>query len=100
VSEPSKEFKDADPSASVMTERNRLVSWASAAQELTKPVAVIPISKIAIILKPPLFVSKMTKLILTTLLRLPHKLFKLGYEIAKLFTRALSSIRRSLFVAE
>jgi hypothetical protein len=96
VSEPSKEFKDAVPSTSVMTERNRLMSWDSAAQGLTKPVVVIPSSKITIFLRPLGFVINITKLIFASLVKLPYTSFKLGYEMAKLFTRGLSSIRRLL----
>jgi hypothetical protein len=100
VSEPSKKFKDAVPSTSVMTERNRLMSWDSAAQGLTKPVVVIPASKITIILGPLAFVSKITKLISAALVKLPYTLFKIGYEIVKLFTRGASSLRRLLFPAK
>jgi len=99
VSEPSKKFKDAVPSTSVMTERNRLMSWDSAAQGLTKPVVVIPSSKITIFLRPLGFASKITKLILAAVVKLPYTLFRLGYEIAKLVTRGLSNIRRLLFPA-
>jgi hypothetical protein len=97
VSEPSKEFKDAVPSTSVMTERNRLMSWDSVAQGLTKPVVVIPSSKITIIVGPLGFASKITKLFPTSVVKLPNTLFKLGYEFAKLVTRGLSSIRRLFF---
>ena len=99
MSEPSKKFKDAVPSTSVMTERNRLMSWDSAAQGLTKPVVVIPSSKITIFLRPLGFASKITKLILAAVVKLPYTLFRLGYEIAKLVTRGLSNIRRLLFPA-
>jgi hypothetical protein len=99
VSEPSKKFKDAVPSTSVITERNRLMSWDGAAQGLTKPVVVIPSSKITIFLRPLGFVSKITKLILAAVVKLPYTLFRLGYEIAKLVTRGLSNIRRLLFPA-
>ena len=99
MSEPSKEFKDAVPSTSVMTERNRLMSWDSVAQGLTKPVVVIPSSKITIIVGPLGFASKITKLILAAVVKLPYTLFRLGYEIAKLVTRGLSNIRRLLFPA-
>jgi hypothetical protein len=96
VTEPAKEIKDAAPSTSVMTERNRLVSWDSIARVLTKPVDVIPSSKITIILGPLAFVSKITKLIIAAVVMLPYTLFKIGYEIAKLFTRGLAGIRRLL----
>jgi hypothetical protein len=87
-------------SNSVKTERNRLVSWESPVQELTKPAIVTPSPRNAITLKPLEFVSEVTKLILATFAKLPYTLFKLGYEIAKLVTRGLSRIRRLLFVAK
>ena len=95
--ESSKDYKDAAPSTPVTTERNRLMSWDKAVQELTKPVAVMRISKIGIILRPLLFVSKKTRLIPEKIVKLPYTLFKLGYEIAKIFTRGLSSIRLLMF---
>jgi hypothetical protein len=99
VTEPSKEFKDAVPSTSVMTERNRLMSWDNTAQELPKPVDVTPSFKITIILIPLGFASKITNSILASVVKLPFTLFKLGYEIAKLVTRGLSNIRSLLFPA-
>ena len=100
MTEFSKGFEYTSPSTPVTTERNRHISWASTVQELTKPVTVIPSSKIAIILRPLVFASKTSKLILRTSVKLPYIVFNLGYEIAKLFTKGLSSIRRSLFVAD
>jgi hypothetical protein len=99
VTEPSKEFKAAALSTPVMTERNRLMSWDSIAQGLTKPVAAIPSSKITIILRPLAFASEITKLILAAVVKLPYTLFKLGYKIAKLVTRVLSNLRHLLFPA-
>ena len=100
MTEFSKGVEFTNVSSSVKTERNRLVSWESPVQELTKPAVVIPISRNAINLKSLDFVSKVTKLIHANLVKLPYTLFRLGYEIAKLVTRGLSSIRRLLFVAE
>ena len=100
MTEPNKEIKDATPSTSVMTEKNRLMSWDSIARGLTKPVDVIPSSKITIILGPLAFVSKISKLISAALVNLPYTLFKIGYEIVKLFTRGVSSLRRLLFPAK
>ena len=97
MTEPAKEIKDAAPSSSVMTERNRLMSWDSIARGLAKPVDVIPSSKITIILGPLAFVSKITNLIIGAVVKLSYTLFKIGYEIAKLFTRGVSSLRRLLF---
>ena len=100
MTEFSKGVEFTNVSSSVKTERNRLVSWESPVQELTKPAVVIPSAKNAITLKPHEFVSKVTSLILATLVKLPYTLFKLGYEIAKHVTRGLSSIRRLLFAAK
>ena len=100
MTEFSKGVEFTNVSSSVKTERNRLVSWESPVQELTKPAVVIPSAKNAITLKPLEFVSKVTSLILATLVKLPYTLFKLGYEIAKHVTRGLSSIRRLLFAAK
>jgi len=81
---------------SVTTERNRLMSWGSTFQELTKPVAEFPRTKTPVTPRPLGFVSNITKSIFASLVKLPHTLFKLGYEIAKLVTRGLSSVRRLL----
>jgi hypothetical protein len=100
VTKSSKGVTFTNVSNSVKTERNRLVSWQSPVQELTKPAVVIPSPRNAITLKPLEFVGKVTKLILVTLVKLPYRLFKLGYGIAKRLTRGLSRIRRFLCVAE
>jgi hypothetical protein len=100
MTESSKGVKITDVSNSVKTERNRLVSWESPVQELTKPASVIPSARNVITFKTLEFVSKVTKLILATFAKLTYTLFKLGYEIAKLITRGLSSIRRLLFAAK
>ena len=98
MTEPTKEIKDATPSTSVMTERNRLMSWDSIARGLTKPVDVIPSSKNSITSRTLVFVRKITKLFPESLAKLPLALLKLGYEIAKMVTRVLSNIRRLLFL--
>ena len=100
MTESSKGNKHLVASTSVTTERNRLMSWEKPVQELTKPAVVIQIPRNAINLKSLDFVSKVTKLIHANLVKLPYTLLRLGYEIAKLVTRGLSSIRRLLFVAE
>jgi hypothetical protein len=74
------------------------MSWDSAVQELTKPDDVIPGLKNAIILWPFGFASKIIRVFLASLAKLPSTLFKLGYEIAKLVTKRLSSLRRLLFM--
>ena len=85
---------------SVKAERNRIVSWESTVQEATKPVDVTPSPFNTITHKSLEFVSKVTNLIFTILVKLPHSLFKLGYAIAILATKALSSIRHLWFVAK
>ncbi len=96
MTESSKVHKVSAPLTSVTTERNRLMSWDSNVQELTKPNDLIQGSKTAIILWPFGFASKTYKLIFASLAKLPYALFKLGYEIAKLLTKGLSSVRRLL----
>ena len=98
MTESSKVHKVSTPLTSVTTERNRLMSWDSTVKEFTKPDDVIPSSKTAIILWPFGFASKITRVFSAYLAKLPHTLFKLGYEIAKLVTRRLSSLRRLLFM--
>ena len=98
VTESSKENKVSTPLTSVTTERNRLMSWDSTVQELTKPDDVIPGLKTASILWPFGFASKIIRVFFASLAKLPYTLFKLGYEIAKLVTKTLSSLRRLLFM--
>ena len=98
--ESSKGVEFTNVSNSVKSKKNRLVSWESPFQELTKPAVVIPSPRNVITLKPIDFVSKIAKLIFATLVKLPYTLFKVGYGIAKLVTRGISRIRRLLFVAK
>jgi hypothetical protein len=100
VVESPKEVESTNFSNSVKTERNRLVSWESQVHELTSPAVVIPSFRTAIKLGALDFVNKATKLIFATLIKLAYTVFKLGYEIAKLITMGLSSIRRLLFPAK
>ena len=83
---------------SVKIERNRLISWDRTVQGLNKPDGVTPSSKNSITIGRLVFVRKVTKLFLESLAKLPYTLFKLGYEIAKLVTKTLSSLRRLLFM--
>ena len=98
MTESSKVNKVFAPLTSVTTERNRLISWDSTVQELTKPDDVIPGLKTTSILWPFGFATKIISVFLTSLAKLPYTLFKLGYEIAKLVTKRLSSLRRLLFM--
>ena len=98
MTESSKGNKHLVASTSVTTERNRLMSWDSTSQELTKPGGVISISKNSITLRPLGFVEQKTKLFSEYLAKLPYALFKLGYAIAKMVTRVLSKTRRLLFL--
>jgi hypothetical protein len=74
------------------------MSWDNSVQGRTKPHDEILNSKSSITAKPPGFFSKIIRAIFASLAKLPNALFKLGYEIAKLVTRRLSSLRRLLFV--
>jgi len=98
VTEYSEGHKTPASLPSVKIERNRLMSWDSTVQELTKPDDVIAGLKNAIILWPFGFASKIIRVFLASLAKLPYTLFKLGYEIAKLVTKRLSSLRRLLFM--
>jgi hypothetical protein len=100
VTEYSRQVDFTPPSNSVTTERNRLMSWDSLVQGLSKPGDVIPSSKNSITLGPFGFVTKIPKLNFAFLAKLPYAFFKLAYEGAKLVAMGLSSIRRVLFVAK
>jgi hypothetical protein len=95
VTEFSKGVDYTKVSNSVKTERNRLVSWESPVQELTKPAVVIPSPRNAITLKPLEFVSKVTKLMRATLLQLPYTLVNVLSPI-----RILRTINQSFFPIE
>jgi len=73
-----------------------MMSWDSTSQELTESGSVTPSPKSSITVGPIGSVSNITKLVFDSLAKLPYSLFKLGYEIAKLITRGLSSIRSLL----
>lgn len=98
VTESSRVHKVSTPLTSVTAKRNRLMSWDSTGQELTKPDDVIPGLKTASIPWPFGFGSKIIRVFFASLAKLPYTLFKLGYEIAKLVTKRLSSLRRLLFM--
>ncbi len=83
---------------SAVIERNRVISWDSTVQGLNKPGGVTPSSKNSITIRTTVFVRKVTKLFPESLDKLPYELFKISYEIAKIFTRGLSTIRRLLFM--
>jgi hypothetical protein len=100
VTESSKGNRHPAASTSATTERNRLMSWGSPVQGVTKPSDAIPSYKKSIILGPFGFGSNILNIFFASLAKLPFTLFKLGYEIAKLFTRGVSSLRRLLFPAK
>jgi hypothetical protein len=100
VAESSKRSIHPTPEISVTTERNKLMSWDSAVQKLTKSGAVIPSLETSITLVQLGSIQKIIKLVITTLVKLPYTVFKLGYEIAKFVTVALSKVRRFLFGAQ
>ncbi len=98
MAESSEGHKTSASITSVKIERNRLMSWDSTVQGLNKPDGVTPSSKKSITIRTIVFVRKVTKLFPESLAKLPYALFKLGYEIAKIFTRGFSTIRRLLFM--
>jgi hypothetical protein len=98
VTESSEGHKTSASLTSVKIERNRLMSWDSTVQGLNKPDGVTQRSKNSITIRTIVFVRKVTKLFPESLAKLPYALFKLGYEIAKIFTRGFSTIRRLLFM--
>ncbi len=100
MTESSKGHKHPNASTSVTTQRNRLISWDNSVQGVTEPGGLISSSKNSITLRAFGLANRIPKLICASLAKLPYTLFKYGYEIAKLVTRGLSSIRRSLFVAK
>ena len=93
VIESSKGYKVSATFTSVTTERNRVISWDSTVQGLNEPGGVTPSTKSSITIRTLGFVGKITKFLSGSLAKLPYALFKLGYEIAKLFTRGISRIR-------
>ena len=100
MTESSKGQKHPNALTSVTTQRNRLMSWDNTVQGITEPGGLISSSKNLITLRALGLASRIPKLICASLAKLPYTLFKFSYEIAKLVTRGLSSIRRSLFVAK
>ena len=98
VTESSKEHKVSATFTSVTNERNRVISWDSTVQGLNKPGGVTPGSKNSITIRTLGFVGKITKFFSGVLAKLPYALFRFGYEIAKLVTKTLSSLRRLLFM--
>ena len=98
MNKSSKGNRHPSPSTPVTTVRNRIMSWDSTVQGQTKPGDVIPNPKSSITVKPLGFISKIIRAIFASLAKGPYALFKLGYEIAKLVTRRLSSLRRLLFM--
>jgi hypothetical protein len=96
VTESSKGHKVSATLISGKIERNKLMSWDSTFHELNKPVSEFPRPKTPVTPGPLGFVSNITKSIYASLVKLPYTLLKLGYEMAKLFTRGLSSFRRLL----
>lgn len=98
MTESSEGHKTSASLTSVKIERNRLMSWDSTVQGLNKTDGVTQSSKNSITIGTIVFVRKVTKLFPESLAKLPYALFKLGYEIAKIFTRGFSTIRRLLFM--
>ena len=97
MTEFSKEVKVGGPSTLAKTERNRFVSWESDVQIANQPgiEALTPKASKALSSLTP--VSRIAKSIFAVLVKVIYSLFKVGYEVAKFFTRRLSSIRGFLF---
>jgi hypothetical protein len=100
VTESAKVHKVSATFTSVTTERNRVISWDSTVQELTKSGAVTPSFKSSNSFRPIGFLSKIAESFFAYLAKLPYALFKIGYGIAKLVTMGLSNIRRLLFLTK
>ena len=98
MTESSEGHKTSATLTSVKIERNRLISWDSTVQGLNKPDGVMPSSKNSISIRTLGFVGNTTKFFSVSLAKLPYVLFRFGYEIARLFTKRLSSLRRLLFM--
>jgi hypothetical protein len=79
-----------------IAEKNRLVSWESAAQRANEPGDEIQSPKNSTCRSPLWIGRRTTMLIISILLEVLHKFLKLGYKIIKLFVRSLSSFRRFL----
>jgi hypothetical protein len=97
MTEFSKEVKVGAPSTPLKTDRNRFVSWESAAQIANKPGVEILTPKTSKSHGSLNFASRTNKSILTVSLTALYTVFKVGYEVAKFVTRRLASIRRLLF---
>jgi len=100
VTESSRRHEFPATLTAVATERNRLMSWDNTVQGLAIQSDLIPNSKSSITLKRLDFVCTIIRAIFASLSKLPYTLFKIIYEIMKLFTRGLLSIRRSLFAVK
>jgi hypothetical protein len=98
VIEPSKEAIVVQHSTPGATERNRLVSWKTAAQRPNEYSVETLRSKISLSINPIGLANKYIKLIGAIPTKLVYTVFKLGFEIAKILIGRLSKIRRLLFV--
>ena len=96
--ESSEEALVVQHSKSRSTERNKLVSWETAAQRPNEYSFETLRSKIALSINPIGLASKYIKLIGAIPTKLVYTVFKLGFEIAKILIGRLSKIRRLLFV--
>jgi hypothetical protein len=100
VTESSKRNALVSLSTSGSKERNRLISWGNPVATPTKPEVENLNLKISIGQTPPSLGGRITKSIFVALFKLLYTSLKFCYEIAKFFTKGLSSIRRFLFVAK
>jgi hypothetical protein len=98
VTESSEGQKTPVTLTSVKSKRNRLMTWDRNVQGFNKSGGVTPGSKNSITIWTLGFVGKLTKFLSLSLAKLPYALLKFSYEIAKIFTGGLSTIRRLLFM--
>ena len=97
MTEFSKDVKVGAPATSAKTDRNRFVSWESDVQLANKTGVEILTPKKSKSHGSPSFASRTTKSIVTVFLKVLYTVFKIGYEVAKFFTRRLSTFTRFFF---
>ena len=100
VNESSKEAAFIASSISGTTERNRFVTWESAVRIASKPAIETLSPKTSMTHGLLRLACKIIRSIVEALLKALYRFLKFSYEIAKFFTKGLSSIRRYLFVAQ
>jgi len=82
------------------SKRNRFVSWESVSQRPNKSGELISTSRIAFSFSRHGITLRITHSLVSALFRVSYTFFKVVYEVAKIITRGLSSIRQFKFVAD